>query len=458
MKRVYLTLKLTLINIVLLSILSCSEDDMHFDTDDSNVSVADTTMKSCNLVFNLSINEFDTPTRSSSGAWAEDDKIYLTFDNDAYGIAEYNSGSWTINYYGTLTNGCSTACIARYFDNTDFASASVVKLNATTGVYEDQNAIYLFDGSTLAINAVLSPKTGRIRFKGDPSSSIAIQGVTHPSSFSIATGLLTETTGKITLTVTDEGYTPYVYGYFTDSETPWITLYSTTSVFSRSCSTSIFKTGESGYMDIPTEESHIGWMNSLSFKINEAKFTMIPVNKESDLFCLGETEVTEELYAAVMETVTSTTKFPRLFYSHSECETFINKLNELTNHRFRLPTKDEWQYAAKGGKLSQNYTYSGSNLISEVAWFSDNSNEECHNVALLIPNELGFYDMSGNVAEWTSTSVTYTEWFDGWSHQVVGYNYCGGSYKSSEDSCTNTSTGYSQSHSYCGLRLALSIN
>ncbi|MCQ2976354.1 MAG: formylglycine-generating enzyme family protein [Bacteroidales bacterium] len=86
-----------------------------------------------------------------------------------------------------------------------------------------------------------------------------------------------------------------------------------------------------------------------------------------------------------------------------ECQQFLTKINISTNKSFRLPTEAEWEYAARGGKLSQNFKFSGSNNIDEVAWYGFNkANSSTHNVGNLAPNELGIFDMSGNVCEWCS--------------------------------------------------------
>lgn len=92
--------------------------------------------------------------------------------------------------------------------------------------------------------------------------------------------------------------------------------------------------------------------------------------------------------------------------SWEDCQDFIRRLNQQTGRNFRLPTEAEWEYAARGGKRSNGYKYAGSNSIGDVAWYVDNSASQTHNVvqthdvATKHANELGLYDMSGNVYEW----------------------------------------------------------
>ena len=121
-------------------------------------------------------------------------------------------------------------------------------------------------------------------------------------------------------------------------------------------------------------------------------------------FAIGQTEVTQELWEAVMGSNPSThkgEKFPVEYISWNDCQEFIAKLNQLTGRNFRMPTEAEWEYAARGGKRSKGFKYAGSDNIDEVAWNYSNSGRQPHNVATKLPNELGLYDMSGNVFEWT---------------------------------------------------------
>ncbi len=116
-------------------------------------------------------------------------------------------------------------------------------------------------------------------------------------------------------------------------------------------------------------------------------------------------EVTQALWRAVMGSNPSEFKddnLPVERVSWNDCQTFINRLNSYTGRNFRLPTEAEWEFAARGGNYSRRYKYSGSNDIGDVAWNTDNSGDRTHPVGTKRPNELGLYDMSGNVFEWCS--------------------------------------------------------
>ena len=120
-------------------------------------------------------------------------------------------------------------------------------------------------------------------------------------------------------------------------------------------------------------------------------------------YYIGETEVTQALWKAVMGSNPSYFKgdnLPVEMVSWDDCQTFISKLNALTGKRFRLPTEAEWEFAARGGNQSRHTQYSGSSRIDDVAWYESNSDNKTHPVKTKQPNELGIYDMTGNVWEW----------------------------------------------------------
>ena len=144
-------------------------------------------------------------------------------------------------------------------------------------------------------------------------------------------------------------------------------------------------------------------------------------------FYIGETEVTQELWQAVMGKNPSKYKGsqqPVEQVNWDDCLKFIVKLNKKTGLQFRMPTEAEWEFAARGGNKSQGCQYSGSDNIADVAWYTENSSFSTHDVKTKQPNELGIYDMSGNVEEWCQ------DWFERYNNgsftnpigPATGYN------------------------------------
>ena len=120
-------------------------------------------------------------------------------------------------------------------------------------------------------------------------------------------------------------------------------------------------------------------------------------------YYMGKYEVTQALWQAVMGSNPSFFKgddLPVEQVSWNDCQEFVSKLTRMTGRKFRLPTEAEWEYAARGGKKSRGYQYSGSSNISDVAWYDGNSGNKTHPVGMKQANELGIYDMTGNVDEW----------------------------------------------------------
>ena len=129
-------------------------------------------------------------------------------------------------------------------------------------------------------------------------------------------------------------------------------------------------------------------------------------------YYIGKYEVTQALWKIVMGSNPSNSKgdnLPVEKVSWNDCQKFISKLNKLTGKSFRLPTEAEWEYAARGGNKSRGYQYSGSNTIGDVAWYDGNSGSKTHAVGTKQPNELGAFDMTGNVWEWCQ------DWFNRYS-------------------------------------------
>ena len=176
-------------------------------------------------------------------------------------------------------------------------------------------------------------------------------------------------------------------------------------------------------------------------------------------FYMGETEVTQELWEAVMPKNRSKNKgktLPVEYVTYDMCKEFIDKLNQLTGYQFRLPTEAEWEYAARGGRKSKGYLYAGSNDIYQVAHLLTNTPDmKEKSVAQLKPNELGLYDMSGNVWEFCE------DWYRKSPQSKPSSNFHvirGGSYNCDARYCRSTNRYmYDQRRRYrhVGFRLAL---
>lgn len=198
------------------------------------------------------------------------------------------------------------------------------------------------------------------------------------------------------------------------------------------------------------ENENITNSKDITFTVNGVSFTMVYV--EGGIFTIGATysyhsfyfgdvkqvqvtfsdyyigqyEVTQGLWQAVMGTTISQQRdkanpsgilknvgdnYPMSYINWEECQQFISKLNnmlsgQLGGKRFALPTEAQWEYAARGGQKSRNYKYAGSDNVTEVGWYESNSDNRAHLVGQKLPNELGLYDMSGNVKEWCH------DWYD----------------------------------------------
>jgi formylglycine-generating enzyme required for sulfatase activity len=134
-------------------------------------------------------------------------------------------------------------------------------------------------------------------------------------------------------------------------------------------------------------------------------------------YYIGKYEVTQSQWREVMGTNRSLhsdcDQCPEEQVSWDDAQVFIEKLNAMTGRQYRLPTEAEWEFSARGGREGKGYVYSGSNDLNEVGYFYENANDETHTAGKKRPNELGIFDMSGNVWEWCS------DWYGSYVSQPV---------------------------------------
>ena len=194
-------------------------------------------------------------------------------------------------------------------------------------------------------------------------------------------------------------------------------------------------------------------------------------------FYICKYEVTEALWTAVMgcnpSGYPSGDNYPVEQVNWYDCQDFVEKLSALTGRHFRLPTEAEWEYAARGGKRSRGYRYSGSYALDEIGWHVGNAHYYKREVGTKKPNELGLYDMTGNVCEWCQDKLD-TEYY----HHSPSINPQGPDRSTYKDNCCfrggsfcddekydelkvytrNTGMPPEEKYGHLGLRLAMSVN
>lgn len=215
-------------------------------------------------------SEFDavgTRSVSDGTGWKEGDVVYLLFNcadgSKVTGDAVYRSATqdWSLSYNGNLTRNESMGVQAFFIDGSVSKSESRLNFTGLDGYYYASGSYYYPSGGSMNIAVSLAPYTSRIRFKGVSGTSITVGGIMY------CVGLTQPITGEywyrttpITLSVNSDGYTPYIYGNFANPSKPELTVLNSGTTFLAECSSGMFQTGKSGWMDIPTANNHNGWM------------------------------------------------------------------------------------------------------------------------------------------------------------------------------------------------------
>lgn len=456
-KNDLLALSVMAVASISLTMVSCNKEDSAVPAD-ATEEPAECVFHHAVMQLNAAVPQFEPGATRASDAWQDGDKVYIQFsggNNRVYGQAVYEADddSWEVEYSGTLSSTNDGTCDLYFFENAGAESSAdnAVTLTEHTVIYKDGEATYLYDGSTISVTAMLKPMTGRIRFKGTARQKYSFSGFDSYTDYNVKTNTFSSAPLEVTDVTLDNGYTPYFYGFFPNENSRKIVMTdeeeNAVVVYSRILGANALAEGHSGYLDIPTRDHHTGWALEVEEKTDKktitvtgngktvtfnmilvqgGTFQMGPVNNVDENqpaqtvtltkdYYIAETEVTQALWYAVMGQSPTTDgdkwnttyglgdDYPAYYISWDDCQSFLTALNEKTGRSFRIPTEAEWEYAARGGNKSMGYTYAGSNTLDDVAWygakFGGNSGGTTHTVKTKQSNELGLYDMSGNVWE-----------------------------------------------------------
>lgn len=452
------------------------------------------------LIDDTEYRSFNRTQTRAAAEWSDGATVYLLFQtggNKVQGRAVYSSSTseWTLYYYNPIANTEGATYLAYYFEGTvepDHTNLRML-LEPTTAVYGTTTALYVKNGHDITVQAILKPIYGRVKFKGESGYSFKVAGLNYCNYLTFSDASLNTCGLDSLITIGADGYSPFYYGGFMFENQEMVVSTDRTRYLT-DYATGIMAAGKSGIIETPCQSKSNGWIRrdynekDLLFNLNGTSFAMKYVEagsfqrsfvaNEMDIvqtvtltkdYYMAETEVTNGLWYSVCggnwnDLKTSWNARNHITWSAIQ-DDFIPALNSLSGLSFRMSTEAEWEYAARGGKYEHGYTYSGSNNINDVAWYKSNQGSNSgHRVALLAPNELGLYDMSGNLREWCSDFYAdYTPFnLTNPTGPATGSDRVsrGGSWDGDAGDCGvlfRNSNSPSYRSSYLGMRLCLSL-
>lgn len=447
----------------LLCAAACTQKEIEEDVQPSAVSE-----QVCEVDFHASIETYDG-TLNTRGAtntiWKDKDCVYLDFKTETGYIKatltyEASTGNWKLSNNSLPPTSATNTCVAHYFCEEATKQAKHVSLSPHALWYKDAQASYTFKNGVLTISVRLAPTTGRVRFKGEPGTVFKVYGLQYFSSFdtsklvaedNIVIGKKEEKESMpVELTIGPDGYSKYVYATLPTVERErTMDIEVGEYMFSTYCHNGILQPGKSGMMNLPTEDNHQGWrmtkdrfilMDKIIFRmvfVEGGTFLMgsdeLGENRPSVTvgdFFIGETEVSTSIYYKVIQKLDEKDLIPVKLY-YKEALLFIDSISSFAHTDFRCPTQAEWEYAARGGKYSCGYIYSGSDNYDDVARYEKESYQDglytrtrfclvSMNIGSLVANELGIYNMSGNVWELCRGNLLYDYGDGDYAHEYWG--------------------------------------
>ena len=404
----------------------------------------------------VAIDRWDATKADGTDSWPDYAIIFVQLTNGKQTLpveAQRNpGGDWTINRVEpSVQGGWETSapdltgfsggyCKCYYFEGDSGTNGQyfdrqydgkIKMIGAQSAIYHDDDAIFSIVDGVLELKAHLEPMTGRIRFGfapgGDTYYYPGIYGMLRYTALNRESFEMESSSSYFNYYMGADGEAPYVYGRFADADRRTLTVvdakWGNPTAYERSFDEDILAPGCSNFAYMPGDNDHNEWyrydgfldgwqfdVEGLSMFYVVPGFFMMggedarPIHKVTLTrgFYLSQTEITKDMWYRVMGEPSdyANAAVPVTGRSWDEVQAFIAALNAKTGYSFRLPTEAEWEYAARGGQKSNGYLYSGGNTFADVAVRDGNWSMQA--VRTKSPNELDFYDMSGNASEWVS--------------------------------------------------------
>ena len=322
------------------------------------------------------LNGYDGASTRSGYDWPDGAKLYVQFyegESRVQGFAEYseNNDRWTVTTRTGLSHVSNARCEAYYFGHSA-ETADVVELSENVAVYQDVAGSYICDANGLFVSLALTPRTGRIRFCGEVGRSFTVSGLTHLSTYEISSNNFSSTSESLSLTVSEDGYTPYLYASFPEASRTMV-IVDGNMEYTRECTESVLAIGKSGCMTIPTTTAHDGWTVDesavadaidLGLSVKWASWNVGADSPEEygDYFAWGETTTkssySSSLLSDVLDNSISGLKSLGIIDANGNLTAAYDAATVNWGDEWRMPTSDEikelvnnctWRWTTQNG-------------------------------------------------------------------------------------------------------------
>ncbi len=370
------------------------------------------------------VTDYDATTRAATTkTWKEGDVLYLRFPGETttLGIATFDGSQWELKTDASIVG--SGNCTAVSIDGGTMVSDNSIGISPFNAIYEGKDCAWSFSNDVLMVHANLNPLVGRLRLRGAEETVVSVTGLSTYTSFDRSTGQFTNTKSAVKTFIQSDRYTPYIYGILSDTSSPQLNV----NGYVMECPSTMMKAGQSGWLNLPTDNNHAGWTtdgNGTSVDAHEyvdlglsVKWATCNVGASSpedygDYYAWGETETKSKYDWSTYKWCTGTSTSMTKYCTRSQNGIVDNK-TELDPEddvahvkwggKWRMPTRDEvyelcnkckWTWMSKSGHEGYIVTSpNGNSIFLPAAGYCDDTYSN-H------VGEFGYY--------WTS----YLSWLD----------------------------------------------